>query len=125
MASVQTDERKMQGTAKVTAKGAYDMHEIQSPDGGVLREFTSPSGNVFGVAWQGHSHPDLRQVLGSYYDQYVQAVQKQRAERHGHGPLLIQEPGLVMHMGGHMRSLHGRAYIPQNLPSGVRAEDIQ
>jgi hypothetical protein len=90
-----------------------------------LREYVSASGNVFGVAWQGRSHPDLRQVLGAYYDQYVQAVQAQRAQRHGHGPLLIQQPGLVVQMGGHMRSLTGSAYLPQSLPAGVRPEVVR
>jgi hypothetical protein len=28
-------------------------------------------------------------------------------------------------MGGHMRSLIGRAYIPQGLPAGMRLEEIR
>jgi len=91
----------------------------------VLREYVSPSGNVFGVAWQGRTHPDLHQVFGAYYDQYVQAVKAQRAQRHGHGPLLIQQPGLVILIGGHMRALTGKAYLPQSLPAGMRAEEIR
>jgi hypothetical protein len=55
----------------------------------------------------------------------VKAVDAQRAQRHGRGPLLIQVPGLVMQMGGHMGALTGMAYLPQSLPAGVRAEDIQ
>jgi hypothetical protein len=125
LTSVRDDQAKMQGTLQTTSNGSYNVHEIQAPSGVVVREYVSLSGNVFGVAWQGRSHPDLHQVLGAYYDQYVQAVQAQRAQRHGHGPLLIQQPGLVVQMGGHMRSLTGRAFIPQSLPAGMRPEEIQ
>ncbi len=125
LSSVLDDQMKLQGTLRTTSNDLYNVHEIQAPTGVVVREYVSLSGNVFGVAWQGRSHPDLRQVLGANYDRFVQAVQAQRAQRHGHGPLLIQQPGLVVQMGGHMRSLTGRAYLPQSLPAGVRAEEIR
>lgn len=125
MASVRDDQAKMQGTLRTTSKDSYDVHEIQSTSGVVLREYVSRSGTVFGIAWQGRTHPDLRQVLGAAYDQYVKAVDAQRAQRHGRGPLLIQVPGLVVQTGGHMGALTGMAYLPQMMPAGVRAEDIQ
>ena len=125
MTSVRDDQLKMQGTLRTTNNNSYNVHEIQADGGVVVRENVSLSGNVFGVAWQGRSHPDLHQVLGAYYDQYVQAVQAQRAQRHGHGPLLIQLPGLVVQMGGHMRALTGRAYIPQGVPVGIHPEEIR
>jgi hypothetical protein len=125
MTSVRDDQVKMQGTLRTTSIDSYNVHEIQTPGGVVVREYVSPSGSVFGVAWQGRSHPDLHQVLGAYYDQYVQAVQAQRAHRHGHGPVLIEQPGLVVQMGGHMGALTGRAFIPQGLPVGMRREEIR
>jgi hypothetical protein len=125
LTSVHDDQAKMQGSLRTTSNASYDVHEIQASSGVVVREYVSRAGTVFGVAWQGRTHPDLRQVLGSYYDQYVQAVQVQRAQRRGHGPVSIQLPGLVMQMGGHMGSLNGRAYTPQTMPAGVRAEEIR
>jgi hypothetical protein len=125
LASVHDDQTKMQGTLRSTSNDSYNVQEIQAPNGVVVREYVSSSGSVFGVAWQGRSHPDLTHVLGGYYDRYVQAVKAQHAKRHGHGPLLIQQPGLVVQMGGHMRSLAGRAYLPLNLPTGVHAEEIR
>ena len=125
LSSVRDDQMKLQGTLRMTSKSAYNVHEIQSSNGIVVREYVSLSGTVFGVAWQGHSHPDLRQVLGASYDQFAKAVQAQRAQRHGHGPLHIEQPGLVVQLGGHMRALAGKAYLPQNLPPGVGAEVIR
>jgi hypothetical protein len=125
LSSVRDDQMKLQGTLRMTSKNAYNVHEIQASNGIVVREYVSLSGNVFGVAWQGHSHPDLRQVLGANYDQFAKAVQAQRAQRHGRGPLLIEQPGLVVQTGGHMRALVGKAYLPQNLPAGVGPEVIR
>lgn len=125
VASVHNDQAKLQGTLQTTSRSSYDVHEIQGTSGVVVREYVSRSGAVFGVAWQGRTHPDLRQVLGASYDQYIRAVQAQRVQRHGHGPLLIQTPTLVVQTGGHMGALSGRAFIPQTLPAGIRPEDIQ
>jgi hypothetical protein len=125
LSSVRDDQMKMQGSLRTTNSDSYNVNEIQALSGVTVREYVSLSGYVFGVAWQGRSNPDLRQVLGAFYDPYVQAAQAQRAQRHGHGPLVIQQAGLVVQMGGHMRSLTGRAYLPQSLPAGVRPEEIR
>ena len=123
--TVLTDQLKMQGSLRTTSADAYNVHEIQVPTGVTVKEFVSPSGKVFAVSWQGPFHPDLRQLLGAYYEPYTQAVQAQRATRKGRGPLLIQEPGLVIQISGHMRSFVGRAYVPQMMPAGVKVEDIR
>jgi hypothetical protein len=123
--SVQADQLKMQGSLRTTSGNAYNVHEIQVPTGVTVREFVSPAGKVFAVAWQGPVHPDLQQLLGTYYEQYTQAVQAQRATRRARGPLVIQEPGLVVQVSGHMRSFVGRAYVPQMMPAGVKVEDIR
>jgi hypothetical protein len=128
-ASVQADQVHLQGTLRTTAMASYTVHEIQTASGTVVREYVSFSGasagKVFAISWKGPWPPDMRQVLGSYFDQYVQAAKAQRAVRVGRRPLVIEEPGLVMHVGGHPRGFVGRAYVPEMLPAGARAEDIQ
>jgi hypothetical protein len=123
--SVQADQEKMQGSRLTTSNDSFTVHEIQASTGIAVKEYVSPAGKVFAVTWHGPAHPDLRQLLGTYFDQYSQEVQAQRANRHGHGPLLIQLPGLVVQSTGHPRSFLGRAYVPQMLPAGVRAEDLR
>ena len=125
--SVQEDVAKMQGTLHTSSGNSYTVHEIQAPTGVAIKEYASPVGQVFAVTWKGPIHPDLRQLLGPYYDEYVQAVRTQRAQRGGggHGPVLIQDAGLVVEVSGHLRSFTGRAYIPQQLPAGTRVEDIR
>ncbi|MGC1482386.1 MAG: DUF2844 domain-containing protein [Candidatus Acidiferrum sp.] len=123
--SVQADAAKIQATLRTTSSDSYTIHEMQAPTGVAVKEYASPAGKVFAVTWKGPIHPDLRQLLGPYFEQFVQAEQAQRAQRRGHGPVLIQLPGLVIQVTGHMRSLAGRAYVPQMLPSGVRVADIR
>lgn len=124
-ASIQADQVHMQGRRRTTAAESYAVHEIQGASGTVVREYVSANGKVFAVAWQGPWMPDMRQLLGSYFDQYARANQAQSGARMRRGPVLINEPGLVVQIGGHVRAFAGRAYVPEMLPSGVRAENIQ
>jgi hypothetical protein len=124
--SVQADQAQMKATARVaTANAAYTVHEIQTPTGTVVREYVTPGGQVFAVSWRGPARPNLQQLFGSYYDQYVRAAQQAKMQRPGHGPGSIQEPNLVVHSGGRMRFYVGKAYIPQMVPDGVQIDALQ
>jgi hypothetical protein len=123
--TVQTDQAKLQGSLRTSGNNSYTIHEIQGSTGVAVKEYVSPAGKVFAVTWQGPFHPDLRQLLGTYFDQFAQAEQAQHTQRRGHGPVLIQQAGLVVQISGHMRSFLGKAYVPQMLPAGVHAEDIR
>jgi hypothetical protein len=122
LASIQADQEHMKGARNVTTTAAYSIHEIQAATGTKVREFVSPSGTIFAVAWQGPSTPDLRQLLGQYFDRYSQAIQNKRP---GRAPVSIQQSDLVVEAGGHMRSFTGRAYLPQVMPQGVNAAAIR
>jgi len=125
VSSVHEDQAKMKGTLKTTEATNYTLHEIKAPAGTIVREYASPTGEVFGVAWQGPAMPNLQQILGSYYQTFSEAAQAQRAAHRGRGPLYIQQPGLVVESTGHMRAFSGRAYDPAKLPQGVSASDIR
>ena len=120
-ATVETDRLAVGATSRVLPLAGYTVHELQAPSGTVVREYVSPAGTVFGVAWHGPSMPDLRQVLGTYFDRYVEAT-TQRGVR---GAVSIELPGLVVHSSGHMRAFVGRAYIPEALPQGVVADSVR
>jgi Protein of unknown function (DUF2844) len=125
VASVHEDQARMKGTLKSTQAAAYTVHEIKGAAGTVVREYVSPDGAVFGVAWQGPAMPNLQQILGSYFQTFSDAAQAQRAARRGRGPLYVQQPGLVVESTGHARTFAGRAYDPGKLPQGVTANDIR
>jgi len=121
--SVLADQARMKGSLRSVDAKTYVMHEITASDGTVVREFVSPGGVVFGVAWEGQFPPDLEQLLGPYYEQAKQAVQGQ--QRRGRAPISIETPGLVVYQTGRTRNFHGQAYIPQLIPQGVSASDIR
>lgn len=121
VSSVQSDQAHMRASIRLTQNAMYTTHELQSPAGTTVREFVSRGGKVFGVAWQGPFMPDLRQVLGDYYDQYEQAAR----QHHSHGPMTLQLPGLIVRSGGHQRAFAGQAYLPEMVPQDVRAEEIR
>lgn len=125
--SILADQMSMQGSRKATTVNSYTVHEIQAANHTVVKEYQGSDGTVFGVAWHGPYTPDLRQVLGSYYPQFTQAMLQRRAAGYiaRGSPVTITQPGLTVQLGGHMRSFVGRAFVPEKLPLGMRAEDIQ
>jgi len=125
LSTVQADQVHMRGSLRTTVAAAYTVHEIESTSGVVVREYVSSAGKVFAIAWQGPWPPDMRQLLGSYFDPYIQAARARSGPGMARRPLMIEQPGLVVQVGGHPRSFVGRAYIPDQLPSNVTAEEIR
>jgi Protein of unknown function (DUF2844) len=120
--SVTTDQQRMSAQLRETARQGYSIKELSAPDGKTIRQYVSPAGLVFGVAWQGPTMPDLQQLLGSYFGQLKQAP---RSRRQRGGPLVVRTTNLVLVSGGHMRSFRGFAYAPNLLPAGVPAEVVR
>jgi hypothetical protein len=123
VSSVQDDQVHMKAALRIETGQAFTVHELHQESGTVVKEFIAPSGKVFAVSWSGPFIPDLRQLLGNYFDQFSQAAQT-RGRRPGRAPLNIQQNGLMVQSGGHMRSFFGKAYLSDELPQTVRAEMI-
>lgn len=124
--SVESDRVQMKANVQVIQHDAYAVHEMQLPGGTVVDEYVSPAGKVFAVAWHGQFPPPMQQILGVYFQQYTMALQTQpKTKMYGHRPLNIQQQGLVVQAAGRMRAHYGRAYIPDQLPKGVAASQIQ
>jgi hypothetical protein len=124
VSSIQADQIRINASVRVTRAEKYTIHELRSTSGAVVREYASPSGKVFAVAWHTPSLPNMKELLGSHFEEFQQAAQAQN-RRGIHAPLFIQLPDLVVELGGHMRSFVGRAYVPGEVPSDVRTEEIR
>jgi len=124
--SVQADARALNGNTNTRAMSGYTIHQVTKPDGSVLREFVSPQGLVFGVAWQGPTMPNLPLLLGSSFSDFQEGSKNDttRGVRH-RGPLSIRQNHLVLQTGGHLRAFHLRAYLANLLPKGVSEEVVQ
>ena len=120
-ASVQADVAQLHGSLKISDRIGYRLHEIRLPSGTLVREFASPGGNVFAVAWSGPTVPNLRGFFGRYFDDFVAAAKLKHAD---HRHLQLQRNDLVIEASGHMRAFSGRAYLPQGVPAGVNLGDL-
>jgi Protein of unknown function (DUF2844) len=124
VSSVQSDVAHLQGSLRVTANASYAVHEIKTQTGVTIREYVSPAGKVFAVAWQGPWPPDLQQLLGPYFSKFQHAMQSEK-QRAGRSPVSVHQANLVVEHGGRMRSFAGRAYLADQIPSGVTLESIR
>lgn len=126
-ASVTTDRIRAQGAlVRITTTDAYAVHEIQTATGTTVRQYVSSlSGKVFAVSWEGPVLPDLRQVLGSYFDAYQREAARARTARRAHGPIAIDTGELVVQVAGHTRYFTGRAYATRLMPNGVQRAAIK
>jgi hypothetical protein len=120
--SVASDQARLKASVRVLARPSYSVHEMFTPTGTIVRQFASPAGIVFGISWQGFA-PDLQQLLGEHFEEYVVEATSQRGRR-GRG-VHIDTGDLVVETGGHMRFVVGRAWLRSKLPQGVSADAVQ
>jgi hypothetical protein len=67
--------------------------------------------------------PDLRQLLGSHYAAYTEALS---ASTHRDlRSVRVATRELVVECGGHMRAYSGRAYLPVLIPPGVPVAELR
>jgi hypothetical protein len=124
--SVTDDRVRMQAAlVRIVRNDAFTVHEVQAASGTTVREYVSSTGTVFAVAWQGPWMPDLRQVLGTYFDDYQRARQTPSGQRRARGSITVDLPDLMVQISGHPRAFSGRAYVPRLMPLQVKAESIR
>jgi len=121
VSSVQADQVHLKASTRVVARQLYSVHEMQTQNGSTIRQYVSPAGTVFAVTWQGFA-PDLRQLLGSHFDEYMTSASQ--AAHRGRGAH-IETGDLVFDSGGHMRYVVGRAFLRSKLPSGVSSDELR
>jgi multidrug efflux pump subunit AcrA (membrane-fusion protein) len=113
---------RMQAKLQITNRDSYAIHELQMPTGAKVREFADHGGKVFAVSWSGGWGPNLRDILGVHYEQFIQGSGGRRVTR---GPVRIVLPGMVIVMAGHQRNFFGQVCLTDLLPVGLRPEDVR
>lgn len=122
--SIASDQKALAAVRPTpTVRNSYTIQELRS-DAVVVREYISPAGIVFAIAWDGLIHPDLTPLLGSHAGAYEEALRQTPPQR-GRRQLGVKTNQIVVEKWGQMRNLQGRAYIPALLPSGVSVDEIQ
>ena len=123
--TVEHDRVMMKGQRQSRVGAGYSIDTI-TVAGMQIKEYVSPDGIVFGVVWKGTGVPDLRLLLGEYFDDYrAELTSTRHRTPRVRQPFRMKSDRLVVERAGHSRSLWGRAYLPSQVPSGMKAEDIQ
>jgi hypothetical protein len=122
--SVSVDQQYLRSADSVQAFQGYKVHQLTTANGTIIREYVSPKGLVFGVAWQARFMPNMQQLLGSYDTKLQSASRTQTQVRHLRG-LIVKTDDFVFVSGGHMRSWKGSAYVPSLVPSNVSVEVVR
>jgi hypothetical protein len=122
VAGISADQQHMQATRRMEQARSFTRHVITTQAGVQVTEYASPAGKVFAVSWQGPFRPDLQQLLGAYFNDYVRAA---GARHGGRRPVAVTRSDLVIRSSGHMRSFFGYAYLPEQLPAGTTLQDIR
>jgi len=124
-AAIARQAAQSSAASTASASAPYTVRQTTLPNGTVVREYLSQAGTVFGVGWNGPQPPDLSDLLGSYFPQYLAGIEARRAAGAVRGPGVVEQQGLIVHSGGHMGAFSGQAWLPQSLPAGVTAADIR
>jgi hypothetical protein len=122
--SIEADRMALKGALGAASASGYEVREIASAGGALVREYLTADGRVFAVSWHGPTIPDLRVLLGAYYERYAQGA---AAASHagGHRNFAVRQPGLVVESSGRLRAFTGRAWDPQLLPQNFSPADIR
>jgi hypothetical protein len=122
--SVESDRTALSAVRRsVTPGPTYTVHEI-AYDGTTVREYVSPEGIVFAIAWNGNRSPDLTTLLGSYANEYENARQN-TPHRPGVRHSSIKADNVVVERWGQVGHVQGRAYAPSLIPAGVTIDEIK
>lgn len=121
--SVETDRVQLKAAATVTAGSRFTVHQLTLPSGTLVREYLSPAGKIFAVAWQGQEIPDLQQTLGDYYTTASAALSSAPpSPDHRHRSIVRSD--VVVHLSARLRNHSGLVYVPTLLPQGVSPDDL-
>jgi len=101
----------------------YVVRDTTLATGTHVREYIAADGIVFAVAWDGPVPPDLKALLGKYFD--TMTAQSKGMPMAGRSHIDVDLPEVVIHAGGHMRAFEGSAWIPAQLPAGFSADDVR
>ena len=88
-----------------------------------VSEYLTAGGVVFAVTWDGPMLPDLKSLLGKYFDTMV--AESAKAPRAGRARIGVNLPEVVINSGGHMRAFEGSAWLPAALPAGFSVDDLR
>src|SRR5512138_1908664 len=122
VASIAATQARLKAQVRVLPRSRFTIHELALPTGTKVRELVGESGKVFAVSWSGGFRPNLRDIMGAHYDRFIAATRGRRA----HGRFVrVEAPGMVVVMGGYLRTFFGQVTLTDLVPAGVTPEELR
>lgn len=85
--SVHSDQIRMKATLQARVANVatpYSVHTLSTEIGVIIHEYADAAGTVFAVTWSGPTKPNLRQLLGRYFEPFISASAS--TKKTGHRP---------------------------------------
>lgn len=99
--------------------GGYSLHQLTLDNGTSVRELVGANGVVFALSWRGPVLPDLKLLLGTYFNTLQRETEQAHLSGSRGAPVNLARDGLVLQSNGRMRHFFGQAYVPELVPNGV------
>jgi Protein of unknown function (DUF2844) len=90
-----------------------------------VRQYVAPSGQIYAVSWDGPAMPDVAALLGTWFDRYRQGASAALSNANSLHSSRVDGSDLVVETAVRLREFSGRAWLPDALPAGVAAADIE
>lgn len=125
--TVEADQARLHATRRVVEATPTrpQVHVIVQADGSTIKEFLTPGGIVFAVAWSTRLKPRLDALLGAHAARYAAAASAAMATpgiRHG---VTLAGDDLVVQANAHLNAHSGVAYLRSLVPEGVRVDELR
>jgi hypothetical protein len=117
--SIHADQMRLQGVRRLSTTLQYQVHDIRLADGATVRQFATPAGQVFALAWRSHLKLQLQPLLGQYFSPYSAARQAAAPGQGFARQSALAQGGLVVRESAHLGLFAGLAYVRQLVPEGV------
>ncbi len=121
--SIDHDSETLRAKHRVSKGAGYTIHQLKTSTSTVV-EYVSSAGSVFEVTWRGAGMPDLSTLLGANYTDYT-IERAKLAKTHSREASEVKTAKMIVSSSGHMRYIHGRAYIPDLVPTGIDVRSLK
>jgi hypothetical protein len=91
------------------------------PSGTQVTQYVDRQRTVFAVAWSGPYLPELRELLGAYHRELVEA----QARSTLHAPVVVRSSRIAIESATGVGSFQGRAWLPDHLPAGFDVKELR
>ena len=125
--TIAADQLRLKGARHqaVALGSTVRSHEITLADGSSIREFVTPGGIVFAIAWSTRLKPNLETLLGPHATSYAaaasEALRAPGIRRHAE----LRRGDLVVQSTVHLNSFVGKAWLQSMVPPGVGVDALR